>query len=197
MQAVAILKADWCDPVAALAPFAEEPFALMVLSGGGGERGRWSYLLREPSRTLSVAADDPRDPFEALAGLLGPLERAHPDGPPFQGGVAGLAAYELGARVEPVPLARDPDWPDLVCAAYPALLAFDHEVGEVVAVGRGETPAEADSRARFALSWLTQKPPSPLRGGVGVGGAYSQASSRHPHPPAPSPQGGGGGRRFP
>ena len=37
---------------------------------------------------------------------------------------------------------------------YPALLAFDHHARQVVAVGRGETDAEAQDRAREALAWL-------------------------------------------
>ena len=77
------------------------------------------------------------------------------DGPPFQGGVAGLAGYELGDRVEALGLAGHPDgWPDLAAFAYPALLAFDHQGGEVLAIGRGEDSAEAAGRAAAAAAWL-------------------------------------------
>ncbi|HEX6859300.1 MAG TPA: anthranilate synthase component I family protein [Caulobacteraceae bacterium] len=128
-----------------LSAFADEPWACAFLSGGEGPRARWSYLLRSPDVVLEEAD------FEALAALIGSRLGRHPDGPPFQGGVAGLACYELGDRVEAVGLKRHPDWPDLAAARYPALLAFDHERREVLAVGRGE---DAEARAEEAAGWL-------------------------------------------
>ena len=99
-SAVAALRAAWREPVAVLAAFADEPWAIGFLSGGGGADGRWSYLARAPDRTLIFAASDSGDPFAALATLVGPTAPRLADGPPFQGGVAGLAAYELGDHVE-------------------------------------------------------------------------------------------------
>jgi para-aminobenzoate synthetase component 1 len=150
MRCVALLSAPWREPVWALQPFRDEAFACALLSGGGE---RWSYLLRDPDAVLTVAPEDPRDPFVALGDLLGPRHAADPEGPPFQGGVVGLASYELGDRVEALGLARTA-WPDLTCARYPALLAFDHQARHVVAVGRGDSEAEAQDRARKALAWL-------------------------------------------
>jgi para-aminobenzoate synthetase component I len=154
MRRVALLTAPWREPVWALAPFRDEPYACALVTGG---QGRWSYLLRAPDRTFSLDAAEPADPFASLAALIGPRLAADPEGPPFQGGVVGLAAYELGDRVEALGLSRT-DWPDLACARYPALLAFDHHAREVVAVGRGETDAEAQGRARDALAWLDARP---------------------------------------
>ena len=150
MRRVALLSAPWREPVWALQPFRDEPHACALLSGGGE---RWSYLLRAPQALLTVDAADPRDPFEALAKLIGPRLSADPEGPPFQGGVVGLGAYELGDRVERLGLGRT-GWPDLSCALYPALLAFDHQERRVVAVGRGDTDAQAGEQARAALAWL-------------------------------------------
>ncbi|MBO9543592.1 aminodeoxychorismate synthase, component I [Caulobacter sp.] len=146
MRRVALLTAPWREPVWALAPFRDEPYACALVTGG---QGRWSYLLRSPDKTFDTAAD----PFAALLDLLGARLAGDPEGPPFQGGVVGLAAYELGDHVEALNLART-DWPDLTCARYPALLAFDHHARQVVAVGRGETDVEAAERARAALAWL-------------------------------------------
>jgi para-aminobenzoate synthetase component 1 len=148
MRRVALLTAPWREPVWALAPFRGEPYACALVTGGG----RWSYLLRAPDRTFDAAAD----PFARLDALLGPRLPSDPEGPPFQGGVVGLAAYELGDRIEALNLARTA-WPDLACARYPALLAFDHHARQVVAVGRGETDAEANARAGDALAWM-QRP---------------------------------------
>lgn len=150
MRHVALLTAPWREPVWALAPFRDEPYACALVTGGAG---RWSYLLRTPEATLSLAAADRADPFEALAAFIGPRLPGHPEGPPFQGGVVGLGAYELGDRVEDLGLART-DWPDLTCARYPALLAFDHHARQVLAVGRGDTDAQAQARAADALAWL-------------------------------------------
>ncbi len=140
-----------------LGAFADEPYAACLLSDGAGERGRWSYLVRDPSETLSVSPDDPRDPFAALKALIGPARPVHPEGPPFQGGLVGLAGYELGDRIERLGLGRMTPWPDLVCARYETLLAFDHHRREALAIG----PDAAD-----ALSWLdtapAATPPGPL-----------------------------------
>ncbi|MBO9559029.1 MAG: aminodeoxychorismate synthase, component I [Caulobacter sp.] len=162
MRHVVLISAPWRDPVWAAAPWRDEPFACALISGG--QAGRWSYLLREPDATLTVAPDDARDPFAALAELIGPHHAMDPDGPPFQGGVAGLAAYELGDRVEPLGLART-GWPDLSCARYPALLAFDHLQRRVLAIGRGGSQSFARARAEAALAWLNAPAP-PVHEGV-------------------------------
>jgi para-aminobenzoate synthetase component 1 len=156
-----ILRGPWRAPAGALAAFADEPHALCLLSDGEGERGRWSYLARRPSAVLSLDPGDWRDAFAALAALLGPRRATHPDGPPFQGGVAGLASYELGDRIEPLGLGRMAGWPDLACARYDQVLAFDHRDRCVLAVA----PSEAEARA--ALAWLdgadvAPPPPGPF-----------------------------------
>ncbi|HEX5379604.1 MAG TPA: anthranilate synthase component I family protein [Phenylobacterium sp.] len=164
MRFAVTLRAPWRDPAEVLAGFAEEAWALAFLSGGGGDRARWSYLARDPDAVLTLRPTDAADPFEALAGLLGEDAPGLPDGPPFQGGVAGLAAYELGDRVEPLGLARSRGWPDLAVGRYPAILAFDHQRREVVAVGRGADGAAAQAQARRALAWADM-PPRPLWSG--------------------------------
>jgi para-aminobenzoate synthetase component I len=147
-----ILRAPWRDPADVASAFADEPFALCLISDGDRERGRWSYFARDPDDTLTVDPDDPVDAMAALARLLGPTRQIAPDGPPFQGGVAGLAAYELGDRLEPLGLGRMPDWPDLACGRYERLLAFDHAQREVLAIGPGA------SAAGDVLGWLGAAP---------------------------------------
>ena len=150
MTKTAILKAAWREPAAVLSAFADEPWAIGFSSGD--REAEWSYVARAPDAVLSVGGDDPRDPFRALAELTGPYREPSPGGPPFQGGVAGLAAYELGERIERLGLPRLAPWPDLACARYPAVIAFDHRAREIVAVGQDE------SQARAALSWLELEP---------------------------------------
>jgi len=181
MHACVRIPAPWRDPVEVLGSFAEEPWALALLSGGGGPRGRWSYLARNPDAVLTLTASDPRDPFDLLADLLGDVAPAVTGGPPFQGGVAGLACYELGDRVESLGLGRAAPWPDLACGRYNAVLAFDHVERIVLAIGRGEARGEAEARARAALSWVDAAPRSPVTGPLSQdlsasdGGAYEAA----------------------
>jgi len=164
MRCVAQFERPWREPTEVLSAFADEPWAIGFLSGGEGARARWSYVARGPAATLTVRAGDARDPFDALRGLGGDLGPRLEDGPPFQGGVAGLAVYELGDRVEPLGLPRQAGWPDLACARYEGLLAFDHQDRRVLAVGRGETPAAARARAECAASWLDEAAITPAAG---------------------------------
>lgn len=153
MRRVVQIEAPWREPTQALAVLAEEAWSLCLLSGGGGARGRWTYLAARPLRTLIVQAGDPTDPFAALAALI-PAGEMLSDGPPFQGGVAGLATYELGGRAQGLDLAPHSDWPHLACAVYPAILAFDHQDRRLLAIGRGEDVAQAQARAQALLDAL-------------------------------------------
>jgi para-aminobenzoate synthetase component 1 len=157
MRAATILERPWRPPEAVLSAFADDPWACAFLSGGAGERARWSYVLRDPDQTLTVRPDRTGEPFSSMKALLGETRPTHPDGPPFQGGLAGLAAYELGDRIEPLDLARHPDWPDLAVGRYPALLAFDHHRRRVLAIGPDPAAAER------AAGWL-DAPERPARG---------------------------------
>ncbi|HPA38333.1 MAG TPA: anthranilate synthase component I family protein [Phenylobacterium sp.] len=169
MQVAAQLRTAWRDPLGVISAYADEPWTLALVSGGGGPRGRWSYLARRPEATLTLGAEDPRDPFEALAELLGPTGEHLPNGPPFQGGVAGLAAYELGDRVEALGLARSPGWPDLAAARYRSVLAFDHQLRQVTAFGRGFDEVEAEDAAFEAMTWLQTLPRPQRRGRLAEG----------------------------
>jgi len=153
MDQTAIIERPWREPVEAARPFAEEPYALLLTGPGG-----WSYLARRPERTLRIAGDDPQNAFAALAEGLGAPGAWRAEGPPFQGGWAGVIAYEFGARAEPVVLPRHPDWPDLDCGLYRALLGFDHDRRRVLAIGRGPDADTAQAKAMEAVGWLDAAP---------------------------------------
>ncbi|MDG2520235.1 anthranilate synthase component I family protein [Caulobacter segnis] len=181
MQAISILAFPWREPAAVLCAFAEEPFAMGLLSGGGGAHGRWSYVLRQPDRTAVLHAGDEGDAAAILRNLLGEALPHDPSGPPFQGGVAGLAAYELGARFEPVDLPRDRHWPDLSVGRYPAFLAFDHAAKRVLAVGRGENAARAEACAQQAGDWLNGVEHAPVTGALAEDFTPLQAPQAYEH----------------
>ena len=155
-----LIPAPWRDPLEVLAPFAEEPGALALLSGPGGG---WSYLARRPVRGLA----DARAVRRALAEA-GPSDPA-PDAPLFRGGAAGLAAFAWRPTAEQEE-AREAGngWPDLAVGLYDAVLAFDAGQRRAVAVGRGASPEAARARARTALADLSAPalPPRCVRGGA-------------------------------
>ena len=147
----------WRDPAITFEPHAERDFALLLLSDGGAS-GRWSYIALDPDRAERLDADDERDGFAVLRDLRGRQAPGAPQGPPFQGGVAGLIAYEYASRLEPVVLERHPAWPDLQLARYPAVLAFDHRERRLIAVGRGGDEEAARAQAARATGWLKMIP---------------------------------------
>lgn len=177
MRVAAQLRTSWREPLQVLSAFAGEPWAIAFLSGGPGARARWSYLARRPDAVLTLSAGDPRDPFQALSDLLGPPGETARDGPPFQGGLAGLAAYELGDRVEALGLARSADWPDLAVGLYSSVLAFDHQERQVIAIGRGFDEADSEQAAFEAMSWLHELPRPATRGALTDGLTGSDAEA--------------------
>jgi len=81
--------------------------------------------------------------------------------------VVGLLAYDAGARAATGP--REPVWPDLMLARYPAILAFDHQGGGVRVFGRGDSQDAARAAADRAEGWLSGEvepacPPAPADG---------------------------------
>ena len=141
LPVVHIARLDWIEPLGVAAGLNRREGALALLAGAGdpsAHGGRWSFVGCEPDRVRVGPVDAAA--FEALR---------HPD---FSGGgVVGLMSYDAGAR--PATGARAEVWPDLMLARYPALLAFDHAAGAVLAVGRGADAAEAEMQALRAAAW--------------------------------------------
>ena len=161
MRMAVHLEAPWREPVQVLAALAERPWTIGFITGGAeaGGLSSWSYVAADPAQTCILGAEDPRDPVSALADLAGPQAPVDPQEPAFQGGIAGLFGYELGDRFEPLGLPRHDGWPDLACARYDALLAFDHAGRRVLAIGRGDSADMARARAAAARAWLDLSPP--------------------------------------
>jgi para-aminobenzoate synthetase component 1 len=153
MPSIKLRRFAWRDPLDVAAHHAERDFAALLLSDGGPE-ARWSYLVLEPETVVSLPSGAGAAVGDALRRLLaGPATRID-GGPPFQGGVVGLLAYEAGDAGQGLELARDPDWPDEVLARARSLLAFDHHAREVVAVGSGADDDEAGQAMARAGAWL-------------------------------------------
>ncbi|TPW03106.1 MAG: para-aminobenzoate synthetase component I [bacterium] len=129
----------WRDPLAVAAGLRDREGPLALLSDGG-VLGRWSFVAAEPDRVHVGTAGS-----GAMLDFL-----RHPD---FAAGVVGLLAYDAGARTATGQ--REPVWPDLMLARYPAMLAFDHQGGIVRVFGRGDSPDTARAAADRAEGWLS------------------------------------------
>lgn len=166
LACVAMRATAWADPVEVASAFADEVHAAVLLSADG-----WSYVLRGPDAVVEQGQD-----LEALLGDAVPLA----DGPPFQGGVIGLAAYEFAAGLEPTaPQVRGGDWPDLTMLRYPALLAFHAGQRRALAIGRGPDPRTAAAAADIALSWLDDPRTAPRPGVLADRVDVGTADDRH------------------
>ncbi|MGX5913690.1 aminodeoxychorismate synthase component I [Aliidiomarina sp. Khilg15.8] len=124
--------AEWHDAAALFAPFAQEPWALLLDSAASRHgNSRYDILLRQPRLTLCGRNDDfSQDPFTQIEHLLsqvGDYEGGHPL--PFKGGAAGYFAYDAGRLVEQIPsqAEADIDLPDIALGFYEHALIIDHQ----------------------------------------------------------------------
>jgi para-aminobenzoate synthetase component 1 len=159
--------------VDALTALADRPGVVLLDSAlRDADRGRYSFLMADPQRVFvrdrATPGDDPFSEFRACLAE----HRADPVAglPPFQGGIAGLLGYELGACWERLPQAAIDDFAmPVVCAGlYDSVVAWDHVLERCWII---VLPFAADPRARLAE--LRQQLQSPL------------AVSQPPHSPAP------------
>ena len=128
------------------------------LVSDGGRFGRYSYLMAEPDAVAVLPYDatgDVADMLHKVTAFIG--DDAGPA--PFSGGLIGMASFELGLRLEsmkrrPFRMEGGDAWPELVLMRFPAVLAFDHVGQRLIAIGRGETIAEAEAATdRIAALW--------------------------------------------
>jgi para-aminobenzoate synthetase component 1 len=127
------------EPVAAFAPFAADPFALLLDSAlADASVGRYAFIAADPflvlrakneSTTLGHRVVDGH-PFAALRDVLARFPQSSIPGlPPFQGGAAGYAGYDLCVHLErlPAPALDDMAFPDMAFGLYDLVVAFDLE----------------------------------------------------------------------
>ncbi|MFN3669973.1 MAG: anthranilate synthase component I family protein [Brevundimonas sp.] len=138
-RSVEVRERPWRDPLAVAASLRRRDGPLALLSDGGA-LGRWSFVAAEPDR-VHVGPIGPDGSLDLLRD------------PAFATGVIGLLAYDAGARAATG--SREPVWPDLMLARYPALLAFDHRDRLIRVIGRGDDPAAAAEAADQAEAWLS------------------------------------------
>jgi len=158
LEAVDRTAVPWRPPLATLAAVAHEDWSLGLISDG--VEGGWSFVAARPDRVQVIPAGS-ADGYAALAGLVpGRGAGGAAAAGLFPGGWVALAAYDLGARVM---IGREPgDWPDLILARYPAVIAFDHVARQAWQIGRGADAAAARAAAAQLDDLLTAVGPPPL-----------------------------------
>ena len=147
-----LIDIPWHDPLDAAHGLLTQPetgaaFRLALVGRGSHPLARWSYLCGTPVAVRQWRAGDAGGPLDGLeARLTAAGVRLHPDGPPFQGGWAGLAAYELGGAFERLPRPAAPpgaDWPDLLLGLVDTIAAFDSVAQRAMVLSVG---LDADGR---------------------------------------------------
>jgi para-aminobenzoate synthetase component 1 len=134
------------------------PHLLFLDSAQESALGRYSYVTADPFAWIwppSGLVNDvavvlpPADPFDCLAEGLERYRAATVPGlPPFQGGAAGLFAYDLCHYLERLPRPRYYDFtvPDLAVGLYDWVVSFDHHEKRTWLVSTGFP--EIDPRRR-------------------------------------------------
>jgi len=164
----------YLDPLEAFAPFADQPFAILLDSPAPDtSRARYAYICLSPFATVTATGDaicihapdgeaksSNGNPWDALAELTRSFSSLpRPDLPPFQGGAAGLLGYELNRFVEelPPPPGTPLSCPDMAVGLYDVIIAFDcfAERAWIVSSGHPATnPVDQLRRARMRADWL-------------------------------------------
>ena len=120
--------------------------------------GRYSFVAADPFAYLHLSAEE-----DAFAPLVANLARfclkPIPGLPPFQGGVAGLFAYDLGRQLENIPHPRADEFglPALAVGLYDVVMAFDHQDDRAWIVSSGlpeQAPGFQTNRAQKRLEWF-------------------------------------------
>ena len=123
--------------------------------------GRYSFVAADPIHVVEVPADGDAAALDAafarVRGLLGDLAcPTIPGLPPFQGGIAGLVAYEAGLVRLGVaaPHDRAGAVPLLALAVYDVVFAFDHDLAAGWFISQGVPAAGGAARRHRAAERL-------------------------------------------
>lgn len=129
--------------------------------------GRYSFLAADPFEYFEVPADD-QDALAELTLRWGRYRTQRQDDlPPFQGGAAGMLAYDLHRSFERIARPRFDEFavPALAIGLYDVVLAIDHLADRAWIVSQGlpeQLPQQrahrARQRAREFRDWLDAEP---------------------------------------
>ena len=152
----------WITPEYVFQRFSRLPYCLFLDSALKHESlGRYSFLAADPFDvvTIPVGAGDPLATLrQKLAEFFTPVRS---DLPPFQGGAAGVFAYELGHSFEQLPAAPHDELsiPAITVGLYDVVIAFDHRTKNawIISSGFPETSSQRrQARAHQRLKLFHQ-----------------------------------------
>jgi len=148
------------------AGMAARPYALWLDSADAAHpTGRYSFAMCDPRAVVRLDAPAP-DAFARVRAALGPRRPTLPGLPPFQGGAAGLFAYDLARGLEHLPATAPPGPPGPVLAVgvYDQVLAADHARGRAWLITHNDTGRHESFIRRFIERPVPlPPPPEPLR----------------------------------
>ena len=130
---------DGVAPADAAEAFRDLPGLGLLESARRGRAGRWLFLVADPVDLLVGSSGGP-DPFSGARRALARLDATQlPAGAvPFAGGVVGHLAYDLGRRLEAIPVLAidDQGLPDLRLGLHAWSIAWDGRDGRAWVTGR-------------------------------------------------------------
>lgn len=145
------------DTVSLFETIADEPWSVFLDSGRHlPGHSRFDILASDPTATLVTRGKvteirdregvrlSPEDPFVLVKRALGPPAAADPR-LPFAGGALGYFAYDLGRRLERLPvIAEDAEkLPEMAVGIYDWACVVDHHERRTWLAGAGRDPATA------------------------------------------------------
>ncbi len=120
--------------------------------------GRYSFVAADPFDYLELPPDGP-DCLKLLGRRMADKPASRVAGlPPFQGGAAGLFAYDLGRQMEVLPRPAIDEFgaPALAVGLYDVVVAFDHVENRAWIISQGLPETKPESRRRRAHRRLEQ-----------------------------------------
>ena len=148
---------DDLDAVGAFLRLVDQPHCLFLDSAlPHPVLGRYSYVAADPFQWLRIDRADSTHSHSLETFLTRYSAQTLPDLPPFQGGAAGLIAYELLQWFESVPCARRDEFQSPVVAVglFDVVLAFDHVARKGWIISQGFPAVKPGPRHRRAAERL-------------------------------------------
>ncbi|MGH8672398.1 MAG: aminodeoxychorismate synthase component I [Burkholderiales bacterium] len=151
---------------------ADLPWSAYLDSGPPrGGQGRYDIIAAQPYATLvtrgamteiqdaGAGEISPDDPFDLIRQHLSPIARASSE-LPFAGGAIGYLSYDLGRRLERLPVAAEDaeKIPEMVIGIYDWAVVVDHDTKRAWLAGQGRDP-----RTRHSWSELVARFSSPVQ----------------------------------
>jgi para-aminobenzoate synthetase component 1 len=166
---------DFESPLTRLAAWGRKRRCAALISDGG-PKGRFSYLCADPVAVFADAQAKGHDALDQLAALTKTYAIAPHNVGHFSGGIIGVAAFELGLRLEQIEAApfcvTGATWPDMMAFVFDRVLVFDHHERTLRVFGRGATDAQAKAACQALVAHYLSLP----RDDVPIDGALSEAA---------------------